>query len=93
MIQRTLWNVRDSDATLILAAGPLRGGCLMTVRAAARLGRPCAVVDPASGNGPRRARMLLRRSRARRLNVAGPRASEAPVAYEAALRFMLDLFQ
>ncbi len=45
-LQRTLWNVRDADATLILAAGRLRGGTLLTFRFARRLGKPCLVRDP-----------------------------------------------
>ena len=44
--QRTEWNVRDSDATLIIAALPLHGGTALTHDFAQRLDRPCLVVDP-----------------------------------------------
>src|SRR6185437_15218992 len=46
--QRTRWNVRDSDATLILLAGAPPApdsGTALTLATAVRLGRPVAVVD------------------------------------------------
>lgn len=43
--QRTEWNVRDSDATLVLNKGALAGGTAHTVAAAQTLARPCLVVD------------------------------------------------
>src|SRR5213080_1459301 len=43
---RTALNVRDSDGTLILARGPLRGGTALTKTFAERYGRPYLVVDP-----------------------------------------------
>lgn len=42
---RTEWNVRESDATLILARGPLQGGTALTLRLARRWDRPHRVVD------------------------------------------------
>ena len=43
--QRTKRNVRDSDATLILARGQPRGGTLLTKRTAVELGKPCLSID------------------------------------------------
>src|SRR5512134_3746342 len=43
--QRTEWNVRDSDGTLILTRGRPRGGTAYTISVARRLGRPLLVVD------------------------------------------------
>ena len=77
--QRTSWNVRDSDATLVLHLGRLQGGTALTLRLARRLGRPCLAVD--LGSDPHAARTIrdwLGRSRPRVLNVAGPRESVAP---------------
>mgnify|MGYP006174065873 CR=1 FL=1 len=37
--QRTLWNVRDSDATLVLTPGPITGGTRWTVVKAQELQR------------------------------------------------------
>lgn len=89
--QRTLWNVRDSDATLVLADGRPRGGTLTTLRAAAGR-RPLLVVAPRRRPG-RRALAFLVRHRVRRLNVAGPRESEAPGIYWAARKFLDKLFR
>ncbi len=43
--QRTEWNVRDSDGTLILATGELTGGTLLTARLAEEYERPLFYVD------------------------------------------------
>ncbi|VAX38310.1 hypothetical protein MNBD_PLANCTO02-1652, partial [hydrothermal vent metagenome] len=43
--QRTSWNVRDSDGTLILSWGELTGGTAKTYLIATQLPRPCYVVD------------------------------------------------
>lgn len=92
VVQRTIWNVRDSDATLILSPGRPTGGTLATLRAAAGR-RPCLLLAPEAENARRRARGFLWRHRVRRLNVAGPRASEAPGVYRTARRFLEALFR
>jgi len=91
--QRTRCNVRDSDATLIIARGPLSGGTALTARHACRLGRACLIVDLAGvedGTSPE-ARIVawLRAEDPRILNVAGPRESGAPGIGQAA-RDLLD---
>lgn len=43
--ERTEWNVRDSDGTLILTTGRLSGGTALTKAMADRMGKPCLVVD------------------------------------------------
>ena len=77
--ERTLRNVRESDATLVLHRGALRGGSALTVRLARRLRRPCLAVDLASDPDPVEAiRRWLASQRPRVLNLAGPRESQAP---------------
>jgi hypothetical protein len=81
--ERTEWNVRDSDATVVLTIGPqASGGTALTVEIAARLGRPCLRLAEESGAAASdQARQLLdflATHAARRLNVAGPRASQEP---------------
>lgn len=79
--QRTEWNVRDSDATLVAAFGPPAGGSALTVSCARRLGRPVLVLDLEALAGDEAARRLvawLAEVRPRVLNVAGPRASHEP---------------
>ena len=43
--QRTEWNVRDADATLIIYQQPLEGGTLLTKEYAEKKGKPCFVAD------------------------------------------------
>lgn len=76
--ERTGWNVRDSDGTLVILRGPAEGGTLLTVRLARRLGRPCPILDLAAPVDHGRVVACLERSRIRTLNVAGPRESERP---------------
>jgi len=75
--QRTEWNVRDSDATLILARGGLSGGTRLTAELAVQYGRPLLVVDLQSP--PERDLVLdwLIKNTVRILNLAGPRESGA----------------
>ena len=80
--QRTRWNVRDSDATLIVSrAAELSGGSAYTARCAERLRRPWRHVHP--GADPIGAvRAFLEQHRVRTLNVAGPRISTDPAIYD-----------
>ena len=75
---RTSWNVRDSDATLILNRGRLSGGTLFTAEEARRQGRPCLVTDPCDDAGLAQGRNWLGVHQPRVLNVAGPRESGQP---------------
>ena len=86
--QRTEWNVRDSDGTLILARGAPTGGTALTIRFARERKRPFLVVDVAEIPDPGRVRAWLRESRIEVLNVAGPRESKCPGIYEEALAFL-----
>jgi predicted Rossmann fold nucleotide-binding protein DprA/Smf involved in DNA uptake len=43
--QRTQWNVRDSDGTLVLYWGELQGGTLATVKLADQYRRPLRIVN------------------------------------------------
>ncbi len=90
---RTRLNVRDSDATLIIAYGPLAGGAALTARYARDLARACLVVDLARTEdaGPRVARIAdwLQAHDTQILNVAGPRESSSP-GIQATARDLLD---
>jgi len=87
--QRTRWNVRDSDATLILSPQPLTGGTLLTAKIAEELQKPWRAFDPFRLAEAAEARQWLAKLRVRVLNVAGPRASQRPGIYDAALAFLL----
>lgn len=86
---RTECNVRDSDATLIVAAGRLSGGTAHTLRSARRQGRPWLVVDLEGEPDPRAVRDWLREAGVRTLNVAGPRESQRP-GIQARARALLE---
>jgi hypothetical protein len=89
--QRTEWNVRDSDGTLVLAPGLPDGGTALTLELAERIGRPSLAVDPRDLARVNDVRDWLGRYRVRTLNVAGPRESRSPGAYDAAHRFLTAL--
>ena len=89
--ERTLWNVRDSDGTLILTFGVPANGTAYTFDCAASLGKPCLVIDLDQQNEPADVRKWLEAHRIAVLNVAGPRASKVPRAYGEAYRFLRDL--
>lgn len=87
--QRTVWNVRDSDATLILvhrAADPLPRGTLLTVDTAHELGKPCLIVplDVLHDADEVAALITVNLGAFTVLNIAGPRESESPGIQDAA---------
>lgn len=94
---RTRLNVRDTDATLVLTVGAATGGTLETIETARRLERPLLVVDLEATDEGSAAKSVMQwldglfaaRSLLR-LNVAGPRASQAPLGYGRA-RALLEL--
>jgi hypothetical protein len=78
-IQRTEWNVRDSDATILFSIEPtLTGGSLRTMEFARKHGKPhlhlCAGNDTSADN----LRAFFEYHDVKVLNVAGPRASTEP---------------
>jgi hypothetical protein len=76
-LQRTEWNVRDSDATLIFTLDDkLDGGSKRTAAFADSLGKPWLHVRP--GVHPKYVARFLARHAVRTLNVAGKRESAAP---------------
>lgn len=90
--ERTRRNVRDSDATLVLARGEPGGGTALAIATARRLGAPLLIVDLCVVDehaAAKRVRRWLHVNDVARLNVAGPRASEDPEIY-AATRAVLE---
>jgi len=92
--QRTMWNVRDADATVIVARGlPLSGGTQYTRTVAEGLHKPYLVVSLDSAPSIAVTTAWLRRNKVVTLNVAGPRESGQPGIYQEASAFLRDLFQ
>ena len=90
--ERTAWNVRDSDGTLVLLTTEAAGGTALTIREAERLGKPLFVHRLAGTAGVAKVRAWIAREGIRVLNVAGPREEEAPGIYAAARAFLTELF-
>jgi len=81
--QRTRWNVRDSDATLIISASAdLAGGSELTRRTALRLGKPLLHLWAGRRAVGAKLRGFIKLHHIQVLNVAGPRASEEPGLHE-----------
>ena len=83
---RTRWNVRDSDATLILSHGALAGGSKVTESFAREMGKPVLHVDLLTMSMDDAVVAIgewLRDIEGDTLNVAGSRASGDSAIYEA----------
>ena len=78
--QRTEWNARDSDGTVLLSIAPqLTGGSGLTLRLAQILGKPALHLCKSSPSLPGPALAdFVRSNKIKILNVAGPKASEEP---------------
>ncbi len=89
--ERTALNVKDSEGTLILSLGSLRGGTALTKTFAERYRRPCLVVDLRDATA-KRVHDWLEENSIRILNVAGPRESSQPGIARQAAAFLRMLF-
>lgn len=91
--QRTAWNVRDSDATLVLVpGGKAAGGTALAVEKAQAMERPLLIVQP-DDDGFVKAAAWLAKHEVAVLNVAGPRESEAPGFDKIVRAFLERLFR
>ena len=83
--QRTEWNVRDSDGTVIFSiADKLAKGSAKTEEFALKHRKPCLHLSRArdGAQAPEKLREFVRVNQILLLNVAGPRASEEPKVAE-----------
>lgn len=95
---RTLANIRDSQATLILVERlPLEGGTKLTNDFAASIGRSHRVVnialDSAKADAEKWLDEILSGARALVLNIAGPRESKAPGIQVRARAFLTEVLR
>jgi hypothetical protein len=86
--QRTEWNVRDSDGTLVLTRGEPDRGTVLTIELARKQRKPHLVVDLASAADPAAVRAWLEDNMIRVLNVAGPRETSSPGIHREATDFL-----
>lgn len=94
--QRTEWNVRDSDGTVILRPSALPvadPGTDWAAQCAARYGRPLLVCDPEDPGSADRIRQWLADRPIRTLNVAGPSERTAPGIEGVAYALLVEVFR
>ena len=87
--ERTLANVKDSDATIIIYCARLRGGTEYTLECCKQLRRPRLLIDASKVAIDDAAKLItdfLRKKKIGILNVAGPRQSEWSQGYDWAFR-------
>jgi Circularly permutated YpsA SLOG family len=87
--ERTLQNVKDSNGTVVIYPGELRGGTAQTVRFCVELDRPHQLIDASRVASEDAAKLIadfVRRNEIDILNVAGPRQTEWPEGYAYASR-------
>ena len=92
--ERTERNVAESDGTLIVTFGEPQGGTRATIDFCIQHRQPYVVVDGCRIEVPAAispVRSFVEEHPIRTLNVAGPRASEAPQAYDYAVRLISAL--
>ncbi len=91
--QRTEWNVRDGDGTLILTRGEPDRGTALTARLAKKKNKPSLIVDLGMPWDVEAVRQWIEMHRIDTLNVAGPRESSSPGIGDEARRFLRQLLQ
>jgi hypothetical protein len=91
--QRTEWNVRDSDATLVLTRSNVGSpGTSVGIAAAKTYAKPHLIVDIDAPDAAGRIRAWLGANPdIQILSIGGPRESEAPGIYRAALSLLETL--
>jgi len=93
-IERTYWNVRDSDGTVIFTVkNDLNGGTLHTLKIANKIRKPVIHICKETMNDPEQKLLdFISENNISSLNIAGPRASKEPEVYEFVLRVLEKTF-
>ena len=94
--ERTLQNVKDSDGTVVIYPGELRGGTEQTVRFCVELNQPHELIDASNISADGAARLIgdfVTENKIGILNVAGPRQTEWLEGYDYAFRALNAFFK
>lgn len=91
--QRTEWNIRDADGTLVLACGDVSGGTALTIALAGAMNKPLLTLDLDADPDPDAVREWVKAHGIGVLNVAGPRESKCPGIYDRAAGFLRRVFE
>jgi hypothetical protein len=89
--ERTVQNVMDSDGTLIISNGESIGGTRETIDRCLENDKPYLIIDykeMPTANAKEKALKFLQSQHIRRLNVAGPRASQWPQGHALTYQIM-----
>ena len=89
---RTEWNVRDSDATLIINSGRLEGGTEVTARMAVTQGKPYLIVQLEAEDAANAIIVWLADVQPAILNIAGPRETKRPGIYSQTVKLIHAVF-
>lgn len=93
-MQRTEWNVRDSDGTVIFTRGPKLGrGSRLTFKIAAKLGKPCLHVNLLRPGAAGEVAGFIYEHSIATLNVAGTRLSKDPEIDRAVRLCLAEVFR
>ena len=90
--QRTEWNVRAGDGTLLLRTEAESKGTDRTEEMAHKMGKPLLILNLQVSPEPDQVRQWLHEQQIVVLNIAGPRESESPGIYDSAKVFLDQLF-
>ena len=90
--ERTEWNVRDADGTLIILHSEPIGGTLLTINLAERLKKPLLIFDLSNNQGNTKILIWLLKNKIKILNIAGPRESQEPGIYQSAYDLLFQNF-
>src|SRR5258708_37686607 len=92
-VQRSEWNVRDSDAAVLLSIAPtLSDGSKKTMEFAREYNKPRLDLHPEIENPADKLRTFLKANSVEVLNVAGPRAIKEPGVGEFVMRTLDKAF-
>jgi hypothetical protein len=92
--QRTTWNIRDSDGTLIFVPSlPLKvtDGTLLTIEEVKKQNKPYLIIDLSDRAEVDGIVYWVKSNQVKTLNIAGPRESQSPGIYSASYRLMNEL--
>jgi hypothetical protein len=92
-LQRTQWNVRDSDGTVVFTFTNVpTGGSLKTIGFAKKHGKPCLHLSKGCYDAEVRLQKFVDEHKIKTLNVAGSRESKDPGIYVWVKRVLADAF-
>lgn len=87
--ERTEWNIRDSDGTLIFTYGTPSDGTALTLKMVKRKNKPLLIIDLQAPMECSIFKSWIHTYSIRILNVAGPRESKIPGIYEMTWNFLM----